>query len=121
MNTIIKLEDIDFSKSVNLLGAKRAEITVDDMRKNLLANKKTEVRHSEKTNVVVMRFKYANEYIKRNDDTKSNQFVIAENVSKSDYEANKEMYERLLKESIDDGMWDDECKAISKKMSDARQ
>ena len=115
------ITDVDFSKSVNLLTTKAAEISIDDLRQKLFENAKTEVLYFEKDEAVVMRFKYANEYIKRNNDNKkSNQFVIDKNVSKSDYEANKEMYEDLLKEACDSGMWDDECRAISTKMSEAR-
>ena len=118
---ISSIKAVDFSKSVNLLTTKAAEISIDDLRQKLFENAKTEVLYFEGHKKVVMRFKYANEYIKQNNDNaKSNQFVIEENVSESQYEANKEMYEDFLKEACDSGMWDDECRAISTKMSEAR-
>ncbi len=118
---ISSIKDVDFSKSVNLFKSKAVAVSIDDLRKNLFENAKTEVLYVEQQQSVVMRFKYANEYINlNNDNRKLNQFVVEENVSKSDYEANKEKYEVLLKQACDSGMWDDECRRISTKMSVSR-
>jgi len=118
----IKGTSFDYSKCVNAFPTRTKEKSVEEMREAVLTNMRTKVEYSDKEEKPTVRVAYGNEYIRFNPkDKKSTCFTYEEfDITKEQFAEYEDDFNEVLRTDVEGGMFDDEIKRISQKMSDAR-
>ena len=118
----IKGTSFDYSKCVNAFPTRTKEKSVEEMREAVLTNKRTRVEYSDKLEKPTVRVAYGNEYIRFNpNDKKSVCFTYEEfDITKEQFAEYNDDFNAVLKTDVESGMFDEEIKRISQKMSVAR-
>ena len=112
----------NYSKCVNAFPTNVKVKSIEELRKLVLANKKTRVAYSDIKEKPSVRIAYGNEYIRFNpQDKKSTCFTYDEmDISKAQYQANGGVFRKMLESDVNNGKVDEQIERISKKMAEAR-
>lgn len=93
------------------------EKTIEEKRECCVANAKSTVKFDKRRNAVVAQLKYANEFLRRNDNPT---FVLFREIEENDFEENKAEVWDKFKSHVLNGEYDSEIQYIADKMSKAR-